>query len=77
MAEHNGVLVSGGFDGFVKVWNLQDFSCYELGEHFGVVNKVMISDISQSGLIVIASSGSDNMVKIWSLLGLRDILEYH
>lgn len=71
------VLVTGSYDGTLCVWNTQDFSYKLLGEHYGVVNSVLIADISQAGIPVIISGGSDNLIKIWSLLGLQDIFEFH
>mmetsp|Transcript_7414 Transcript_7414/g.7280 ORF Transcript_7414/g.7280 Transcript_7414/m.7280 type:complete len:346 (+) Transcript_7414:571-1608(+) len=70
-------MVSGGFDGRILICDLKTQSQEVLGEHQGVVNKVMIIDPSGANIPMIISGGSDNLIKIWSLEGLKDTLEYH
>lgn len=70
-------MVSGGFDGTIRITDLESQTQEILGEHNGVVNKVIIADPSGANIPMIISGGSDNLIKIWSLEGLKDTLEYH
>lgn len=59
------LLVSGGLDRLVKIWNLQGSCLKTLGEHQRYVNCVAINIDST----IIASGSNDKSVHIWDLTG--------
>ena len=69
------IMVSGSFDGSIRLWNKERSEI--IGEHEGVVNKVGIIDPSGAGIPMIISVGSDALVKLWALDGLKSVMEFH
>jgi WD40 repeat protein len=71
------LIVSCSFDGTVRVWDSSNGSSQVIGEHEGVVNKIGIFDPSNTGIPLIVSAGSDKLVKLWALDGLKDSWKFH
>ena len=71
------LIVSCSFDGTVRVWDSETGSSQVIGEHEGVVNKIGIFDPSNTGIPLIVSVGSDKLVKLWALDGLKDSWKFH
>lgn len=59
------LLVSGGLDRLVKIWNLQGNCLKTLGEHLRYVNCLAINYDST----VIASGSNDKSIHVWDLTG--------
>ena len=59
------LLFSGGQDGFVRVWNVERWSCVSsVKAHDGSVLKLEITQ-SSSNVTKLYSSGSDSLIKVW------------
>lgn len=71
------IMVSGSYDGSIRLWNRVSTQGEVIGEHEGVVNKVGIIDPSGAGIPMIISVGSDKIVKLWALDGLKDVMQFH
>ena len=71
------VMISGSYDGSIILWDTANGNSDVIGEHQGVVNKVAIFDPSHTGIPIIVSVGSDKIIKMWALDGLKDTIEYH
>ena len=71
------VVVSGSYDSGIRIWDVKTQESALLGEHEGVVSKVLICDPSGAGMPIILSGGSDNLIRVWSLTELKDIWECH
>lgn len=59
------LLVSGGLDRLVKIWNLQGDCIKTLGEHQRYINAIAINIDST----IIATGSNDKTVQIWDLTG--------
>ena len=71
------LIISCSFDGTVRLWDSETGSSQVIGEHEGVVNKIGIFDPSNAGIPLIVSVGSDKLVKLWALDGLKDSWKFH
>jgi WD40 repeat protein len=71
------ILVSCSFDGSIRVWDCETGIDNVIGEHEGVVNKIGIFDPSNTGIPLIVSVGSDKVIKLWALDGVKDVWKYH
>ena len=71
------LIISCSFDGTVRLWDSETGKSQVIGEHEGVVNKIGIFDPSNAGIPLIVSVGSDKLVKLWALDGLKDSWKFH
>ena len=62
------VIVSGGEDHCIKVWNIKEGNCVgTLYGHNGIVNHIVKSMVSDLERIVLISVSDDKSVKIWNV----------